>query len=98
MEVSISDGWVPEFAKDEKNCFIVPVGDDSLDVATKDILEAENLINVLTKKVIPMYYKKPQDWMKIVKQSMKDVLPFFDSGRMATEYYDIMYNESEPKS
>jgi glycogen phosphorylase len=98
INVSISDGWVPEFAKDEKNCFIVPVAEDALDVATKDKLEAENLVNILTEKVIPLYYKKPQEWIKIMKQSMKDVLPFFDSGRMATEYYEIMYNDPDIKS
>jgi hypothetical protein len=27
-----------------------------------------------------------------MKQSMKDVVPFFDSNRMAHEYYDKMYS------
>jgi starch phosphorylase len=91
VNVSISDGWVPEFSKDGKNSFIVPSGDDSLDTDVKDKLEADNLLNLLTETVIPMYYKKPKLWMKVVRQSMKDVLPFFDSNRMATEYYEKMY-------
>ncbi len=91
VNVSISDGWVPEFSKDEKNCFIIPSGDDSLSTEAKDDLEAENLMNLLTGKVIPLYYQKPKLWMKIVRQSMEDVLPFFDSNRMAAEYYEKMY-------
>jgi glycogen phosphorylase len=38
-----------------------------------------------------MYYDSPERWMKMVKTSMRDVLPFFDSGRMADEYYHRMY-------
>lgn len=94
VNLSISDGWVPEFSKDGKNCFIIPSGDESLDAESKDKLEENNLLNLLTEKVIPLYYKKPKAWMKLVRQSMKDVLPFFDSNRMATEYYENLYNDA----
>lgn len=92
VNVSISDGWVPEFAMDEKNCFIVPSGSDNLDTVAKDKLEAESLMHVLTEKVIPTYYSKPKAWGNLVKQSMTDVLPLFDSNRMAAEYYEKMYS------
>jgi starch phosphorylase len=94
VNLSIADGWIPEFAKDGKNCFIIPSADNSLDVETKDKVEAASLYTVLEKVVMPMYYKKPKSWIKIVKQSMKDVLPFFDSNRMADEYYNKMYNHT----
>jgi starch phosphorylase len=92
INLSIADGWIPEFAKDGKNCFIIPSADDTLDVDTKDKVEAANLFTLLEKEVIPMYYKKPKSWVKILKQSMNDVLPFFDSNRMADEYYKKMYH------
>jgi glycogen phosphorylase len=92
INVSIADGWVPEFSKDEKNCFIVPSADDALSTEEKDRIEAENLMRVITEKVLPMYYNNPKAWVKIMQQSMKDVLPFFDSGRMAAEYYEKMYS------
>ena len=97
VNISISDGWVPEFSNDGQNCFIIPSGDDSLDTETKDQLEAKNLLDILTQKVLPLYYKKPKAWTKIVKQSMKDVLPFFGSNRMAAEYYDKLYKEAPIK-
>jgi glycogen phosphorylase len=92
INLSIADGWIPEFARDGKNCFIIPSADDSLDLDTKDKVEAANLFNLLENEVIPMYYKKPKSWIKVLKQSMKDVLPFFDSNRMAAEYYNNMYH------
>ena len=95
INLSIADGWIPEFAKDGKNCFIIPSAEDGLDTDTKDSIEATNLYSILENVVIPMYYKKPKDWIKIVKQSMKDVVPFFDSNRMADEYYRKMYNYSK---
>jgi len=92
VNVSISDGWVPEFAKDGKNCFVVPSANDALALDAKDKLEANNLMTLLNETVLPLYYKSPKAWIKVVAQSMKDVMPFFDSGRMATEYYEKMYS------
>ena len=95
INLSIADGWIPEFAKDGKNCFIVPSAKQDLSVDEKDTREANQLYSILEDVVIPMYYQKPKSWIKILKQSMKDVLPFFDSDRMADEYYNKMYNDTK---
>jgi starch phosphorylase len=91
VNLSIPDGWVPEFAKHGKNSFIIETADDSLSTEAKDKLEAKNLLDLLEKEIIPTYYKNPTAWQRIVKTSMKDVLPFFDSARMANEYYKKLY-------
>jgi len=91
VNLSIPDGWVPEFAKHGKNSFIIKTADDSLPQEIKDKTEAGNLLTVLEKEIIPLYYDKPAQWNKIVKASMKDVLPQFDSGRMADEYFTKLY-------
>jgi len=91
VNLSIPDGWVPEFAKHGKNSFIIEPAKDSLPQEEKDKLEAKHLFELLENEIIPTYYKDPQKWIGIVKQSMKDVLPYFDSGRMAKEYYEKMY-------
>jgi starch phosphorylase len=91
INFSIPDGWVPEFAKHGKNSFVISTVDDSLSQEEKDKREAENLYDVLENEIIPTYYKNPAKWQNIVKASMTDVLPFFDSGRMADEYYERMY-------
>lgn len=92
VNVSIPDGWVPEFAEHGKNSFIIATADETLSVEERDRIEAENLLTLLEKEVIPTYYDAPEKWSKIVKKAMKDVSPFFESGRMAQEYYDQMYN------
>jgi glycogen phosphorylase len=92
INLSIPDGWVPEFAQHGKNSFVIPTANDLLTPESKDKLEAQALLDLLEKEIIPLYYEKPAEWLKIVKASMTDVLPYFDSGRMAREYYDKMYN------
>lgn len=91
VNLSIPDGWVPEFARDGKNSFLIPTAEDSLPQETKDKIEAANLLDVLENEIVPMYYNNPSKWQRIVKASMKDVLPEFDSGRMAKEYYERLY-------
>jgi glycogen phosphorylase len=92
INLSIPDGWVPEFAKHGKNCFLIGTGKDSLSQDERDKIEAQNLLDMLEHEIIPMYYEKPEQWVKVMKGSMSDVLPFFDAGRMADEYYQKMYH------
>jgi len=91
VNLSIADGWVPEFSKHGENSFIIPTADDSLPQEDKDRIEAKNLLDLLENEIIPMYYNTPDKWLKVVKTSMTDVLPEFDSGRMADEYYEKLY-------
>jgi starch phosphorylase len=52
----------------------------------------QNLLDILEEEIIPTYYDEPQKWLSIVKNSMQDVLPYFDSDRMAYQYYEKLYN------
>lgn len=91
VSVSIPDGWVPEFAKDGKNCFLIPIADESLPTDQKDALEAASLLDVLEKQVVPLYYDQPAKFLKIRQAAQRDVEPMFESGRMAREYYERLY-------
>jgi starch phosphorylase len=91
LNLSIPDGWVPEFAKHGKNAFVIDTLQDTHSVEEKDKFEAKRLYELLENELIPMYYESPAGWTKMVKTSMKDVLPYFDSSRMAHEYYEKMY-------
>ncbi|MBL0743295.1 alpha-glucan family phosphorylase [Chryseolinea lacunae] len=93
VNLSIPDGWVPEFSKHGKNAFTIDTANDLLTPESKDKIEGQNLMNVLENEIIPLYYKNPEGWQNIVKASMTDVLPFFDSGRMADEYYEVLYKK-----
>jgi glycogen phosphorylase len=96
INFSIPDGWVPEFAKHGNNCFNIQAADDHLPQDEKDKIEAKHLLDVLEHEIIPTYYEQPQQWVEVMKSSMKDVVPFFDAGRMADEYYEKLYNFEGP--
>lgn len=91
VNVSIPDGWVPEFAKHGKNCFSVEAANPQLDEKEKNRLEAVRIYDVLENEVLPTYYKKPEKWFKIMTQAWMDVKQDFDSNRMAREYYEQLY-------
>lgn len=93
INLSIPDGWVPEFAKHQENCFIIQTADASKSEEDRDRIENQNLLTLLEKEVIPLYYDHPKKWVKIIQQAAKDVLPDFDSNRMAQEYYEKLYKK-----
>jgi starch phosphorylase len=92
VNFSTYDGWIPEYSKHGVNSFIVPPVDQSLPHPKQDQLDMQHLLNILEDEIIPTYYDHPEKWLKIVKSSMQDVLPYFDSDRMAYQYYEKLYN------
>jgi starch phosphorylase len=91
INLSIQDGWVCEYAQHGKNAFILPVVDEHMPIEYQDDQDCHNLLDLLEKEVLPRYYDSPKDWFEMMKTTMKDVVPFFDSDRMADEYYQL-YN------
>ncbi|HEX8040917.1 MAG TPA: alpha-glucan family phosphorylase [Chryseosolibacter sp.] len=91
INLSIPDGWIPEFARHKQNSFIIEPAMDALSGEERDKIEAQNLLDLLEYEIIPTYYEKPEEWTNIMKTSMRDVVPYFDAGRMADEYYQKLY-------
>lgn len=91
IHFSTNDGWHPEFEKDEINSFTIPPLNHNEQIEEQDKIDNKNMLNILENVIIPMYYDNPEKWVKIIKNSMNDILPTFDSLRMADEYYEKMY-------
>ncbi|HEX6426451.1 MAG TPA: alpha-glucan family phosphorylase [Niastella sp.] len=91
------DGWFPEFAKDKINSFVIPSAPLTLSEHEQDEADANNLYDLLEKEIIPMYYDYPSRWLTIMKNSMEHITPYFDSNRMAAEYYEKMYTRKVTK-
>ncbi len=91
LNFSTLDGWMVEFAKDGENSFIIPPVDLELSIEKQDTHDLIHMLQILKNQILPAYYDNHDDWMKMVKQSMKDIMPFFDSARMADEYYTKLY-------
>ncbi|NNE77592.1 MAG: alpha-glucan family phosphorylase, partial [Pricia sp.] len=92
VNLSTNDGWMPEFANDGKNCFVLPEIDHNLPEWDQDVLDTAHLYQILTQKVMPTFYDEPEQWQNIVFQGMDDVIPEFSSHRMARQYYEELYN------
>lgn len=92
INLSIPDGWIPEFARDQDNCFLIQPAPDHLSFEEKDRVEALHLIETMENLVLPTYYNNQEKWLSILKQGAADVVPAFESSRMAREYYEIMYS------
>ncbi len=91
VNYSTQDGWILEFAKHKENSFVMPVVDPTLPNHQQDQMDAENMLNVLEEDILPMYYDHPDLWNSLVSRSLQDVVPYFDSDRMADEYYQKLY-------
>lgn len=92
INFSTFDGWICEFAKHGENSFVTPMADyQNMGIPDQDSFDLNNLMDVLEKEIVPMYYQEKDKWRTIVQNGMKGVAEDFESNRMATEYYQIMY-------
>ena len=91
INIGLPDGWFPEFAKDGINSFVINRCNISLPDEQQDDLDSASLYDRLEDEIIPMYYDNPTKWMSILKSGMIDILPEFDSNRLAKEYYEKLY-------
>jgi starch phosphorylase len=91
INLSLPDGWVPEFAIDGENSFVIQPADIQLAEVEKDSLENVHLMDTLENTVLPIYYNEPAKWLSMVKKAAGDVDPAFESARLVQEYYELMY-------
>lgn len=93
INLSLPDGWVPEFAEDKVNGFLIRPAADGLPEQEQDKLENISLLETLEQSVIPMYYQQQDKWLDMIKKAADEVVPAFESGRMAAAYYQEMYRQ-----
>ncbi len=92
LHFSIPDGWHPEFAIHGHNAFTIPNCNENLSIEEQDRIDNLNMMQVLENEIVPMYYNDQKKWQGMVKNAMKEILPFFDSNRMADDYYTKLYD------
>jgi starch phosphorylase len=100
LNFSTYDGWVREFCDVEGKglksgkdvAFIVPPP-EPLEFDKLDQHDLDGIYSVLDERIVPLYYGNPDGWREMLLNSMNEVVPFFDSDRMATEYYEKIYGE-----
>jgi starch phosphorylase len=95
INCSILDGWWDE-AYNGKNGWAIGKGEIYDDIDYQEHKEAQHLYNLLEEEIIPAYYENennqnPEEWINMMKESMKTVLSYFSSYRMVKEYKDYAY-------
>ncbi len=95
LNLSCLDGWWPE-AYNGENGWAIGDGRVYDDLAYQDHIESESLYNLLEREVIPAFYERTEDdlprrWIRRVKESMKTLVPAFNTNRMLRDYTDKMY-------
>ena len=93
--LSVLDGWWKE-GYDGANGWAVPLPTDEMAEADQDRHDAEVLLDLLEKEVIPLYYDRDEDgiphgWMKIVKNAIRTNAPRFSARRMLKDYVQQFY-------
>jgi starch phosphorylase len=92
VNLSTDDGWIPEFIDHGNNGFVVPKADyENMSVQEQDDYDLDKLYDLLENEILPMYYENYDTWRQIAKNGMRDVRFRFESGRMAEEYYELLY-------
>jgi starch phosphorylase len=93
--MSIGDGWWAEgYASD--NGWLIEGHANPHDYGAQDWADAQAMYDLLEQRLVPAFYDREQDglpraWLRIVKQSIRTVLPRFSARRMVKEYVRTMY-------
>jgi starch phosphorylase len=91
INLSMPDGWVPEFARHMENSFVITAMEDQSAPEEVDKQENQTLMTLLETEVLPLYYKDKEQWVQILRNAAKDIVPAFESARLAREYYEKLY-------
>jgi len=94
LNLSILDGWwVEGFRKDIG--WAIGGSENYRSDEERDYVEAESLYNLLEKVIVPLYYERedgiPKNWIKMMKTSVSELVPKFNTDRMIKEYYEKFY-------
>lgn len=95
LNLSVLDGWWLE-SWNGKNGWAIGAelteGSDEL----QDEVDLHSLFQVLENQIIPLYYAKPDGilplaWIQLMRESIRTVVPVFNTHRMVSEYNERLY-------
>ncbi|MFN3742768.1 MAG: alpha-glucan family phosphorylase [Anaerolineales bacterium] len=95
LNCSVLDGWWRE-AYNGRNGWAIGDDRDYDSPEAQDAADAQSLYSLLENEIIPLYYERdgrdvPQEWLERVKESMRSIIPAFNTRRMVKEYLHHLY-------
>ncbi|HIJ51645.1 MAG TPA: alpha-glucan family phosphorylase [Planctomycetes bacterium] len=96
LNVSTLDGWWCEGYKPEVG-WVIGAGGCYEDADYQDMVESKAIYDMLESEIVPLFYTRsadnlPRDWIQRMKNSIKWIVPKFNTHRMLTEYTRMFYN------
>ncbi len=95
LHLSVTDGWWHEGYNGHNGWAI---GDDTVkaSIEEEDKLDSAALYSLLEGKIIPLYYNRdrggiPREWVAMMKESIRSIVPAFSARRMLKDYCEQMY-------
>jgi starch phosphorylase len=94
-QLSVTDGWWHE-GYNGKNGWSIGEGAEPNGPDDEDRIDAESLYRLLEQEVVPLFYERdlngvPHGWIRIVKETIRSVVPVYCARRMLKEYTDELY-------
>ncbi|MFC1959844.1 alpha-glucan family phosphorylase [Chloroflexota bacterium] len=97
LNASILDGWWAEGYKSSLG-WAIGSGEEypEAEWEMQDIIESQALYDLLERDIVPTFYRRgrdgvPHDWVAKMKNSMRELSPYFNTHRMLREYTDQYY-------
>lgn len=95
LNLSVLDGWWDE-AYNYQVGWKIGNGEEYEELDYQDEVESNMLYDVLENEIIPVYYdrgeeKLPRRWIGMMKQSIKQLAPIYNTNRMVKEYTEKFY-------
>jgi starch phosphorylase len=101
LNLSVLDGWwVEAYEKNTKSGWVIggelPTTPYTIDEKFEDEVDVASLFHVLETQIVPLFYAKPDGrlplaWLQLMRESIRTVVPEFNTHRMVREYNEKLY-------
>lgn len=95
IHFSIYDGWAVEGTFDGVNGYLIRERDghnmEFLNAEDRHRQDYDLMMNILENEIIPTYYTNPTRWADLMKHAIRTSESYFNSDRMAIEYFVRLY-------
>ena len=102
LNLSVLDGWWAEGYNGKNGWAITPHG-EKFDHEYRNQQEANDLLDIIENEIIPSFYDRgtqgySSSWISMARESMKSIIPKFNSQRMLADYCNNFYVPAKTKS
>lgn len=94
VHFSVFDGWAVEGTYHGINGYLINYDRDNveyLNAEDRHKQDYESMMEILENEIIPTYYEDKPRWADLMRQSIQTSHSYFDSDRMAIEYFVRLY-------